>query len=170
MVPKMLTTLASLISSAHELRLITKAVIDAKTDADVLKTTRELNHAIGNIEQQLLAAQSRYSTVLREKNILKKECLRLKDWSIERKSYAVHKMPAGSFVYRKRLAANEPATSYYLCAHCYEEGIKSILQPTTYDEYTMLKCHRCQSSIQVERSSLSHASVFVGNDRGPSDV
>jgi hypothetical protein len=108
--------------------------------------------------------------VLREKNNLEKECQRLRECLVEKENHARTKLPVGSLVYRKNRITDEATVVHYLCAQCYEKCIKMPLQPTTYDEYTILTCHKCQSSIQVERLSLNQTSVLVGNDRDPSEV
>lgn len=139
----MLTTFKSLLVCTNNLQLMAQSMEEAKTETDVIVEARKIRHAVSEIQEKLLSTQSAIASLLRENDELDREFLRLTDWEEEQKKYAMHKLPAGSFVYRP---THGGVSDLYLCANCFTRGIKSILQPFQ----KVLECHTCNSSIQVE--------------------
>ncbi|AIC22536.1 hypothetical protein EY04_27560 [Pseudomonas chlororaphis] len=103
---------------------------------------------VDEVQQQLVSAHSTLSTLLKEKEELKKENLRLKEWTQEKKNYVLHRLPAGTFVYRLRSLTERASADYYLCVQCFQDHVKSILQPA---EYSFLTCPTCDTSLQIGR-------------------
>ncbi|MFS1583706.1 MAG: hypothetical protein ACL7AY_13725 [Candidatus Arsenophonus phytopathogenicus] len=71
-------------------------------------------------------------------------------------NYEMHKTPAGSIVYRSKLSANDEVNLHYLCAHCYQNRVISILQPTggktNYNGkiFSTSICHSCDSNYLMD--------------------
>nr|DAY14078.1 MAG TPA: putative zinc-ribbon domain protein [Caudoviricetes sp.] len=75
-------------------------------------------------------------------------------FDVEKDQYSLHQFATGAVVYRPK----QPATKvdgdsfyYYLCANCYEQSKKSILQPAEIvNNHRTMKCHCCSSVILYE--------------------
>jgi len=63
--------------------------------------------------------------------------------------YTLHKTPAGSITYKPQDTPENEVPSYYVCAHCYQKTIISILQPSA-DEFAfhMLYCPECKNKFR----------------------
>lgn len=87
-----------------------------------------LQNAILDAQASLLAAQETHAADLLRVDRLEQEILRLKDWSSERERYELVNIRGGSFAYmlKQHAAGDEPA--HWLCANCFNDGRKSILQ------------------------------------------
>jgi hypothetical protein len=83
---------------------------------------------------------------LRSKDELEKKLIEQENWHNERARYHLKKVGGGVFVYalKESNATTEPA--HWLCAHCYEEQKKSILQRNPYPTWL---CPRCKTKIVI---------------------
>lgn len=142
----MLITPAALLESKNALASLLEQAMSAKTEKQFMTATRALYLLVEKIQQQLAGAQVTLSQLLEEQEALRQETVRLKQWSHEYKSYALHSLPAGTFVYRLKSLTDRAAADYYLCVRCFQNHVKSIMQPT---EPNLLACQTCESSIQI---------------------
>lgn len=143
----MLITPAALLDSKHALATSLEKLMNTKSEIELMTATRALYLLVDNVQQQLVSAHSALSTLLQEKEALQHENARLKTWHQERQSYVLHSLPAGTFVYRLRSLTERAAADYYLCVRCYQQQVKSILQPNNYN---FLTCPTCEASIQIQ--------------------
>lgn len=135
---------------------IASGLISLKTAAEVSAKAVELNGIVADVQGKLFEAQAEQSTLLRQVDLLEKEVVKLKDWQHERQRYELHKLPAGGLAYRVKPAMQGSEPEHYLCANCYQDGVKSILQPAGFDSSTkILKCQRCNSVIHELQVSMS---------------
>jgi hypothetical protein len=84
--------------------------------------------------------------------------MRMKDWATERERYALKRYYPGSFAFalKPEMAAGEP--SHRLCANCYENGQKSILQQTgNMNRFPVVACARCKFQGPLSREEMPDA-------------
>src|SRR5262249_55676549 len=100
------------------------------------------NAAISELWEQIIAAQTRYSAAVEQIHDLEKQLSKFETWEAEKKRYQLQKLPPGVFVYvlKPEMASGEP--THRLCAKCYQNDKKSILQESGSD---YMKCHECGS-------------------------
>ncbi|MDU8925446.1 hypothetical protein RYD26_11120 [Pasteurellaceae bacterium LIM206] len=76
-------------------------------------------------------------------------------FEMEKDKYSPYQFASGAVVYRPNQAVTNSdgnPLNYYLCAHCYEQSKKSILQPgEIVDSHRTLRCHCCSSVVLYER-------------------
>src|SRR4051812_38889240 len=115
----------SALKSAYDLA---KGLIDVR-DATVLQgKVFELQRQILSAQESALAANNAQATLLEEISQLKAAIAGFEAWDTEKKRYQLTDFGGGTFAYvlKPEAAAGEPA--HRLCARCYGEGHKSILQ------------------------------------------
>lgn len=131
---------------------IAQGFLAMKTDAAVSAKAVELNRVIADVQQQLFSIQAAYATTIRREEDLKAEIVRLKDWSHEKQRYELHEVTTGSLAYRVKPAMNGGEPVHYLCANCYQDNVKSILQHYGSEGFhKRLYCPKCNSSFLGER-------------------
>ena len=120
---------------------IAKGFLQLKTMADVQGKVIELQSAILSAQTSAIAAQSDQFAMLEQVGALKQEIARMKAWETTKQRYELHSPYAGTFVYalKEGMGASEPA--HWICAKCYEDGKRSILQVQTKGSGT--DHHRC---------------------------
>lgn len=138
-------------------------VKDAATSALALKKlvagpeaqsrTSELYGLILNAQTQTMEAQLKHRALLDQISDLENEVARLKAWNTNKERYEL-KMPVeGTFVYalKRNPGASEPA--HWICAKCYEDNRKSILQLIDAPgRRATINCMQCNSQIPINAS------------------
>ena len=77
-------------------------------------------------------------------------------WESEEKKYSL-RCYSGQYVYQlKAELVNADRPNHYLCANCYDERKKSILQ---YRHGTIYVCHRCSNSVDGLPSPLGYSAM-----------
>jgi hypothetical protein len=129
---------------------ITKALIGVRDEAMIRERVIELQAAIIDAHQSVFEAQMTQSSLLNEVTVLKSKLAELEGWADERKRYALVDLGAGKFAYRVNDSARGGEPSHLLCAKCFHEEKKSILQ--TIGRATF-ECHACKSILSVSLGS-----------------
>jgi len=148
---------------------ITAALGAIKTGSDIaremaaahsLNETRgkapELYGAMAEIQHRLAAMQLAYAALLEERDGLAREVEEIRQARMERERYVLHQLPQGGLVYRFKASRESGAVPHDLCVHCYEGGVKSILQPNG----SHLVCPTCKTKLR------SKGSAAVASRRG----
>jgi hypothetical protein len=127
-----------------------------KTAFDMAKGLKDIddavrrNAAVIELQEKILSAQQAQSALAEQVGELEKEVARLKTWEAEKGRYELQTLPPGVFVrvLKQSMANGEPV--HRLCAKCYEDGQKSILQSAgvNHGEET-LNCHGCGAHMKV---------------------
>ncbi len=87
-----------------------------------------LQGVILEAQQGLFAAQQAHSASDTRIANLEQEIVRLKDWSEEKARYELVAAAAGAFVYMQKEGMRTSEPAHWLCANCFGDGKKSILQ------------------------------------------
>ncbi|CDM42398.1 hypothetical protein [Ectopseudomonas oleovorans] len=148
----MMDAISGALTAVSSLMTLSKDISNAKTDHEIAVKTGELNERLGGALQQLITAQTGYLALLNEKGELEAELLKIKDWAHEKQRYQLHKTEAGGLLYRIKPEMQGAEPEHEICANCYENGIKSLLQSAPdANWHLMLACHRCNSLVKVKR-------------------
>jgi len=87
-----------------------------------------LQEANSVIHQQNLTLQKTVSTQQSRIRELEEEKMKLENWKIEAERYELVELPPATYVYRIKEDAQDGEPSHYICPHCYNHSVKSILQ------------------------------------------
>ena len=118
-----------------------------------VKTLEIVQMAI-ELQQLVTSLQLDLRTLQFNHRDLEEKIRHYEQFDVEKDQYSLHQFATGAVVYRPK----QPATKvdgdsfyYYLCANCYEQSKKSILQPAEIvNNHRTMKCHCCASVILYE--------------------
>ena len=116
--------------------------------AETVDATRgklpELYGAMAEIQHRLASMQLAYAALLEERDGLARQVEEVRQSRMERERYVLHQLPQGGLVYRFKASRESGAVPHDLCVHCYEGGVKSILQPNG----SHLVCPTCKTKLR----------------------
>jgi hypothetical protein len=113
----------------------------------------EFQSKIIDANNAAFAAQEERSALLQTIRDLEEEMARLKAWETEKQRYELRDISSGqgsaAYVIKPAMQGTEPM--HCICANCYEDGNKSILQRTSViaPEAHSLYCPRCKARILI---------------------
>ena len=96
------------------------------------------------------AAQEERSALVERVCTLEKEVADLKAWGAEKETYELKTIDGGAFAYVKKKTVQTTEPPHWLCAACYQENQKRILQfDKQHERWHLYKCPRCSAQIRV---------------------
>jgi hypothetical protein len=107
----------------------------------------ELNSAILDAHSQILAAQTAALAQVGRIKQLEERIAQLETWEREKQRYELTRLNPGVLVYSLKPAMANGEPRHDICAKCYEDGTKSILQPEHSTAGIKLRCTRCNAEI-----------------------
>jgi hypothetical protein len=130
-----------------------------KTALDMAKGLKDIddavrrNAAVIDLQETILAAQQAQSSLIEKVRELEKEVTDLKAWGAEKEKYELKNVGQGSFAYVRKKDAQPSEPSHWLCAQCYQNSKKSILQYVYGDSPDHIyDCSACGEKIRVHFS------------------
>jgi hypothetical protein len=140
-------TVFSSLKSAGELA---KAMMDVK-DATTFQTKAfELTREIIAAQQGALSAQAAQQSLLQEVRHLKEQLVKLEAWATEKQRYELTDHGGGTFTRTLKPSMAEGEPSHRLCAQCYEQGKKGLLQSQGhFHGREKVQCMSCTQSLML---------------------
>ncbi len=138
---------------------IAAASDEAKRNAQLI----EFQRVIIQLQSSIASVQIQNASLLREKEDLETQIMRMKDWDAEKQRYALVTIWEGATAYalKKSMSMGEPP--HWLCTNCYQDGKKSILNETvSAKNFRAASCPVCKSTIQTTYYSLPHPEYAPG--------
>lgn len=130
---------------------IAKTFIGLKNTADIQAKVIELQSVILAAQSSALDAQASQRTLLDNVRELEEEMARLKAWDTEKQRYELQQrssLSPGVLAYRVKEAERRGEPDHWLCANCFEDAHKSVLQERPGDRrMTELNCPRCKTTV-----------------------
>jgi hypothetical protein len=124
----------------------TKRFADAREEFKVNEVAIQLQGIALDLQSEMMMIQSDYQNILRSKEELEKKLIEQEAWNHERSRYHLEDV-MGNFVYALNVRNPSIEPAHWLCAHCYEEKKKSILQRNPYPHWF---CPRCKTKITIQ--------------------
>ena len=113
------------------------------------------NAAVIELQEKILAAREAQSALLDQVSELEKEVARLKAWEAEKERYELKALRDGdeppiAYALKEAMAGTE--YPHWICATCYQQNKKSLLQPESRDPGRCLVyvCHECGTDLYVQ--------------------
>ena len=126
-----------------------KRLADTREEVKVNEVAIQLQGIVLDLQSEMMMIQSDYQNILRSREDLEKKLIEMEGWDKERARYHLAKVGEiwSGFVYvlNVKNPAVEPA--HWLCAHCYEDKKKSILQVSGMNN--KYRCPRCKTEITI---------------------
>ena len=156
-----ISTISAALSSLNVASKFIKGSIEKIKDEAVREKVEELLNAIIPLMSQIISLQTLNSASIKEKEALEKKLKDIEDWQKESIRYELKELASGVYVYGIKEAAKSSEPDHYLCAKCYNERKKAIIQRVlhSYDGMHYI-CHTCSSEI-IDYSKV----VISGNER-----
>jgi len=133
------------LKTAIDLATTIKNITD---DIELKAKTSELYNSIISLQNGIMSMQAENHSLLQENQMLSKKLMEIETWEKEKTKYSLCEISPKVFVYASNRTDNNTEPFHWLCAKCYNQGIKSILQlnDKAYSGYHYV-CHNCSSVI-----------------------
>lgn len=165
----MYAEVATALSSIKVAADLASLVLKSKVDSAVKEKATELNSAIISLQQALLTLQAQYQELLEAKKRLEQELIAKENWDAEAQKYHLAEIASGVFVRAIKEDQHGTEPRHWLCAHCYENKRKSILQRG--DKGLRGWIHSCPScKVQIEAPKISETLPEQANGKGEDDL
>ncbi|MDG4948455.1 hypothetical protein NYR72_07930 [Actinobacillus equuli subsp. haemolyticus] len=129
----------------------------------------ELTQIAINLQQLIISLQKDLWALQVENRELEEQLSKTREFEIEKDQYIPFQFSTGAFVYRSNKGitnANGETVFYYLCSNCFNQGKKSVLQPSPIEGYfEMLTCHHCSAKYQYKRIEMEATVVRTRSSR-----
>jgi Zn finger protein HypA/HybF involved in hydrogenase expression len=145
---------------------ISKAMIGLHDAQTVQAKIIELNSKILEAQTNAFAANEERATLVQRIGELEKEVAHLKAWETEKQRYQLTDIGDGTFAYaiKESMSGGEPP--HYICATCYEQAKKSILNNTRLPGGgNLLTCHSCASKMIIRHDYQSPSYVISAEEK-----
>ena len=142
-----ISSIAAVASSLKTAGDITKTAIGLR-DAQALQAKIiELNHVIIAAQSSAISAHLAQTSLVERIRELETKLAQLEGWEVEKKRYALKDYGGDTFAYELKSDAAEGEPSDRICAACYQQGNKSILQfkDKTYARQDAYECPACKT-------------------------
>jgi len=167
----LITAVTSGIKSATD---IVEKLSEKVKDARVLKEINELLFIISSLNMKILELQNSIFSLHKENLDLKNQIeackarkIEDKQWRKTAERYCLISLGAGTQVYAYQPRDGDATPPHYLCASCFQEKKKSILQKTGYNHLgAVYKCHPCGQEV-IDYSDKPNDSAYSIPRRDP---
>jgi hypothetical protein len=128
-----------------------KTAFDMAKGLENIHETVARDRAIIDLQKEILAAQAAQASLIENVGTLKSRVAELEAWDADKRRYKLTQIGHGMAAYTLKEGMEEGEPSHYLCAACYSEGHKSIMQTETRSpgRCEVLVCHRCGSDLYL---------------------
>ena len=148
--------LSLFVSIGSQLRAATDIAIGLgklHTMAEVNAKAIELQGAILSLQSDAFAAQAQQSSMIQRIRDLEEEIRQVKAWEETKQRYSLYEPIPGSFVYASKENSGSPEPSHWICANCYEDNKRSILQLKRTGDIDQYGCPHCFSEVLAKGTS-----------------
>jgi len=104
------------------------------------------NAAVIALQEQILSAREAQEELVESVNALKTQLAQFEHWDKEKEKYNLVELEPDSFAYAIKQEAQGKQPAHVICANCFENRAKSILQRKDLGH---LRCPSCGSVIRV---------------------
>ena len=135
--------------SVQALGTLLKAANGLANYNEIVAKVSDVNSKLMGANAVALAAQEKQSSLATKVQELEGEVAKLKDWSVEAERYEVKEVATGVFAYLGKGQAVKLQSAQKLCANCFNQGTKSLLQQQHVEvgRQLSLVCHRCKANV-----------------------
>lgn len=112
----------------------------------------DLQRAIGEAQMSAIQAREAHAAQIDQIRDLKEEIVRLEAWESEKERYELKVAEIGSTVYALKPSMSNGEPPHWLCANCYQQGKKRILQGRGHASGgSRWTCPDCKSELAMSR-------------------
>jgi hypothetical protein len=150
-----LTAIGAALASFKAAKDIAQAMIGLRDAAAFQSKMIEFQSAILDAQGAAFAANDERTALIEKVSHLETQITKFEAWETEKQRYELYDVGVGSpaYIIKDGMRGTEPP--HWLCAHCYTNSKKSILQNagrSSDPHYVMYRCPACKNSIRVHYS------------------
>ncbi len=123
-----------------------KALMGVRDAAVIDSKMIELRDHLINAQNSIFESQAQQSTLIQRVHDLEKELMSIKAWEKEKERYQLIEPWRGCFLYALKEASKGTEPPHWICAQCYQEGRKSLLQNTYKNNNHRIVFVKCSHS------------------------
>ncbi len=143
-----MTTISATLASLNIASKFIKNSIEKIKDDAVREKVTEILDSIIPLQANIVSLYESNLTLIKEKETLEKKIMEIEDWQKEASRYELKELASGVYVYCIKETAKSSEPNHYLCAKCYNDRNKTILQRTSHSHAGVhYVCHSCSSEI-----------------------
>jgi len=144
-----------------------------KAALDIVKSIKDANDVatrqriVIKLQEQILSAHEAQFELIERVRALEEEIARAETWEADKQRYELARVGNAAFAYvlKEERAAGEPP--HWLCAQCYQDRKKSILQDSPKSAgfgQRLWSCHACGAEIALDAKLLPS---FIEHEDNP---
>jgi hypothetical protein len=128
-----------------------KSMYDAAKALKDMNDANIRNTAVIELQEKILSAQSEQAELIEIAGALKARVAELEAWNADKKRYKLTDLGRGKSAYTLKEGMENGEPPHHLCATCYNEGHKSIMQTEIRSpgRCQVLVCHQCGSDLYL---------------------
>jgi len=153
----MIAETAAVIASIKGLRDLTAALKESAEKRKMLAAVEDVQTRFIQLQGVLMESQHAQTVAEDRARVAEEKCKAFENWSHEAKRYTMTEVVDGVLVYSLKAGVESSEPPHSLCANCFSEHWKSILQlERTRHTGDFLKCPRCEWRVNIDKGG--HAS------------
>lgn len=127
-----------------------------KTAFDMTKALKDINDAairnaaVIELQEKILSARDAQTALLDRVNLLEKEVASFEKWDTEKEEYELKEIFSRTFAYAIKESARGARPPHLICANCFEDRKKTILQRA---DAAHLVCPVCKTRIRFDQAA-----------------
>ena len=139
-----------------------------KTAFDLAKTLKDMNDAairnaaVIELQEKILSARDAQTALLERIGALEKEVANFEKWDAEKENYQLSKIAEDTFAYASKPNAHSSEPAHYICARCYQDRKKSILQRA---DAAHMFCPECKTKFRFDSAEARKFSGPINYSR-----
>jgi hypothetical protein len=100
---------------------------------------------------EILKAQEAQAALIQQVSSLKQDLMRFETWEAEKQRYELVDVKEGVFVYRLKAGVEPPEPPHDICASCYQQRKKSVLQNQHWQPFRahVMVCNECDAVVYL---------------------
>jgi hypothetical protein len=140
-----------------------------KTAFDMTKALKDiddrvrLNEARMALQEQILDAQQAQATLLERVGELEKQLASFEKWDAEKENYQLTAIYAETLAYARKPSADSGIPPHFICANCYEDRKKRILQRA---DAAHVACPYCKVRLRFDSEEAKAFNRPLSGPRG----
>lgn len=144
-----MTAISGLLSSLKVSTDLTKSMLGIRDAQLVREKAVELTAEIMSAQASAMTAQAAQSELADRVRDLEKKIVELENWNREKQRYGLTEIATGVFAYAVKLEEQGSEPAHHICAGCYQNGRKSVLQKEMRNpgRNALLICHACKAEL-----------------------
>lgn len=161
-----LPALGAIAQSVTQALSLARAALEIKNDTERKIWANQLVGELTDLTGKLLASQVASLACQDRVNSLEAEIKQLREFELDKQDYELSQGAAQSWMYQLKQHHAEGAERHYLCVHCYQQGIKSILQYAKHVPVGLeLACSACRNTAYLTLPGTSFVSSGIKRNR-----